>query len=121
MGNKKVLTITFCKVKSIESWNMPVQYTNTLHFPNLLLIIIVLALQAIVLCEYLEAGNVDLDKKKVIELGAGSGIVGIVSTLLGKSCLYMYYDQLTNRVPVFHLKNVIIKWYPLYTQEPIQL
>lgn len=38
---------------------------------------------AIVLCEYLEAGNVDLDKKKVIELGAGSGIVGIVSTLLG--------------------------------------
>lgn len=45
-------------------------------------------MQAIVLCEYLEAGNVDLDKKKVIELGAGSGIVGIVSTLLGKSSQY---------------------------------
>lgn len=119
MGNKKVLTITFCEVKSIESWNMPVQYTYT-SFSKLTLTI-VLALQAIVLCEYLEAGNVDLDKKKVIELGAGSGIVGIVSTLLGKSCLYMYYDQLNNRVPVFHLKNVIIKWFPLYTQGPIQL
>lgn len=45
-------------------------------------------MQAIVLCEYLEAGNVDLDRKNVIELGAGSGIVGIVSTLLGKSSQY---------------------------------
>lgn len=38
---------------------------------------------AIVLCEYMEAGNVHLVEKNVIELGAGSGIVGIVSTLLG--------------------------------------
>ncbi|XP_048775995.1 protein N-lysine methyltransferase METTL21A-like isoform X2 [Ostrea edulis] len=38
---------------------------------------------AIVLCEYLETGNVVLEHKKVIELGAGSGLVGIVATLLG--------------------------------------
>ncbi|XP_060067340.1 protein N-lysine methyltransferase METTL21A-like [Ylistrum balloti] len=38
---------------------------------------------AIVLCEYLEK-NVELvNGKKVIELGAGSGIVGIVAALLG--------------------------------------
>ncbi|XP_061163828.1 protein N-lysine methyltransferase METTL21A-like [Saccostrea echinata] len=38
---------------------------------------------AIVLSEYLEAGNVHLEGKRVLELGAGSGLVGIVATLLG--------------------------------------
>lgn len=47
--------------------------------------IIVFVLQVIVFCEYLEVGNVDFDKKNVIELGAGFGIVGIVLILFGKS------------------------------------
>lgn len=67
------------------------EYASAIHIHSSfskLTLTIVLALQAIVLCEYLEAGNVDLDKKNVIELGAGSGIVGIVSTLLGKSSQY---------------------------------
>lgn len=50
--------------------------------------IIVFVLQVIVFCEYLEVGNVNFDKKNVIELGAGFGIVGIVLILFGKSCLY---------------------------------
>ncbi|XP_062600843.1 protein N-lysine methyltransferase METTL21A-like [Saccostrea cucullata] len=38
---------------------------------------------AVVLSEYLEAGHVHLEGKRVIELGAGSGLVGMVATLLG--------------------------------------
>ncbi|XP_018415902.1 PREDICTED: protein N-lysine methyltransferase METTL21A [Nanorana parkeri] len=38
---------------------------------------------AIVLCMYLEAGGINLEGRSVIELGAGTGLVGIVATLLG--------------------------------------
>ncbi|XP_067154922.1 protein N-lysine methyltransferase METTL21A [Apteryx mantelli] len=38
---------------------------------------------ALVLCAYLEAGNVDLCDRAVIELGAGTGLLGIVAALLG--------------------------------------
>ncbi|XP_007228982.2 protein N-lysine methyltransferase METTL21A [Astyanax mexicanus] len=38
---------------------------------------------AVVLCMYLELGHVDLKGKTVIELGAGTGLVGIVAALLG--------------------------------------
>ncbi|XP_072527500.1 protein N-lysine methyltransferase METTL21A [Salminus brasiliensis] len=38
---------------------------------------------AVVLCMYLELGRVDLKGKTVIELGAGTGLVGIVAALLG--------------------------------------
>lgn len=41
--------------------------------------------QAVVLCMFLEMGNVDLKGKKAIELGAGTGLVGIVAALLGKN------------------------------------
>jgi len=34
---------------------------------------------------FLEMGNVDLKGKKAIELGAGTGLVGIVAALLGKN------------------------------------
>ncbi|NXQ37694.1 MT21A methyltransferase, partial [Catharus fuscescens] len=38
---------------------------------------------AVVLCAYLEMGGIDLRDRSVIELGAGTGLLGIVVTLLG--------------------------------------
>ncbi|KAM4670208.1 protein N-lysine methyltransferase METTL21A isoform 1-T1 [Amazona ochrocephala] len=38
---------------------------------------------AVVLCAYLEMGGIDLRDRSVIELGAGTGLLGIVATLLG--------------------------------------
>ncbi|XP_074767294.1 protein N-lysine methyltransferase METTL21A isoform X2 [Athene noctua] len=38
---------------------------------------------AVVLCAYLEMGSIDLRDRSVIELGAGTGLLGIVATLLG--------------------------------------
>ncbi|CAM5147888.1 unnamed protein product [Eretmochelys imbricata] len=38
---------------------------------------------AVVLCTYLEMGSIDLQGRSVIELGAGTGLLGIVATLLG--------------------------------------
>ncbi|KAM4538310.1 protein N-lysine methyltransferase METTL21A [Fundulus diaphanus] len=38
---------------------------------------------AVVMCMYLELGAVELKGKKAIELGAGTGLVGIVAALLG--------------------------------------
>lgn len=38
---------------------------------------------AVVMCMYLELGLVEMKGKKVIELGAGTGLVGIVTALLG--------------------------------------
>ncbi|XP_075036324.1 protein N-lysine methyltransferase METTL21A [Mixophyes fleayi] len=38
---------------------------------------------AVVLCMYLEAGGINLQGRSVIELGAGTGLVGIVAALLG--------------------------------------
>ncbi|XP_044159968.1 protein N-lysine methyltransferase METTL21A [Bufo gargarizans] len=38
---------------------------------------------AVVLCMYLEAGGVHLQGRSVVELGAGTGLVGIVAALLG--------------------------------------
>ncbi|NXU10029.1 MT21A methyltransferase, partial [Pardalotus punctatus] len=39
---------------------------------------------AVVLCAYLEMEGIDLRDRSVIELGAGTGLLGIVVTLLGK-------------------------------------
>lgn len=36
------------------------------------------------MCMYLELGQVELKGKVVIELGAGTGLVGIVAALLGE-------------------------------------
>lgn len=38
------------------------------------------------MCIYLELGQIELPGKEVIELGAGTGLVGIVAALLG-GCL----------------------------------
>ncbi|NWI06475.1 MT21A methyltransferase, partial [Tichodroma muraria] len=42
---------------------------------------------AVVLCAYLEMEGIDLRDRSVIELGAGTGLLGIVVTLLGKGFL----------------------------------
>lgn len=38
---------------------------------------------AVVLCMYLEAGGIDVKGRSVVELGAGTGLVGIVAALQG--------------------------------------
>ncbi|KAK1196603.1 MT21A methyltransferase, partial [Pygoscelis papua] len=45
---------------------------------------------AVVLCAYLEMGGIDLRDRSVIELGAGTGLLGIVATLLGKGFFFVY-------------------------------
>ncbi|NXM83681.1 MT21A methyltransferase, partial [Oenanthe oenanthe] len=50
---------------------------------------------AVVLCAYLEMGGVDLRDRSVIELGAGTGLLGIVVTLLGKGFLLSPLKQIT--------------------------
>lgn len=44
------------------------------------------------MCMYLELGQVEIKGKVAIELGAGTGLVGIVAALLGeyikKTCLH---------------------------------
>lgn len=42
------------------------------------------ASQAVVMCMYLELGKVELKGTEAIELGAGTGLVGIVAALLGE-------------------------------------
>ena len=41
--------------------------------------------QAVVLCEYLTRNEDTVKRKRVIELGAGTGLVGIVAASLGMS------------------------------------
>ncbi|NWH63002.1 MT21A methyltransferase, partial [Geococcyx californianus] len=57
---------------------------------------------AVVLCAYLEMGGIDLQDRSVIELGAGTGLVGIVATLLGKSfvCLFISIYTCSARVTI---------------------
>ncbi|NXD80081.1 MT21A methyltransferase, partial [Halcyon senegalensis] len=51
---------------------------------------------AVVLCAYLEIGGIDLRDRSVIELGAGTGLLGIVATLLGKD-LFCAHVTITDR------------------------
>ncbi|XP_075567210.1 protein N-lysine methyltransferase METTL21A isoform X1 [Pelecanus crispus] len=56
---------------------------------------------AVVLCTYLEMGGIDLRDRSVIELGAGTGLLGIVATLLGKGfCLHILLYRLGARVTI---------------------
>lgn len=45
------------------------------------------------MCMYLELGRVELKEKKAIELGAGTGLVGIVAALLGE-CIITNHQKL---------------------------
>ncbi|NWU75572.1 MT21A methyltransferase, partial [Onychorhynchus coronatus] len=51
---------------------------------------------AVVLCAYLEMEGIDLRDRSVIELGAGTGLLGIVATLLGKSFFVCSFKTLNN-------------------------
>lgn len=46
------------------------------------------------MCMYLELGKVELKGKGAIELGAGTGLVGIVAALLGEFIITMLYTIL---------------------------
>ncbi|NXP71787.1 MT21A methyltransferase, partial [Ramphastos sulfuratus] len=52
---------------------------------------------AVVLCAYLEIGGIKLQNRSVIELGAGTGLLGIVATLLGKD---FFFVQTNLHLPV---------------------
>ncbi|NWX12644.1 MT21A methyltransferase, partial [Aegotheles bennettii] len=51
---------------------------------------------AVVLCAYLEMGGIDLRDRSVIELGAGTGLLGIVATLLGKGFFVCLFNAIYN-------------------------
>ncbi|XP_061858006.1 protein N-lysine methyltransferase METTL21A isoform X7 [Colius striatus] len=55
---------------------------------------------AVVLCTYLEIGGIDLRDQSVIELGAGTGLLGIVATLLA---LKSSSGELLIHILLYHL------------------
>ncbi|KAL7831511.1 hypothetical protein SRHO_G00310140 [Serrasalmus rhombeus] len=58
---------------------------------------------AVVLCMYLELGHVDLKGRAVIELGAGTGLVGIVAALLGATV------TITDRKPALEFLSANVR------------
>ncbi|XP_061571396.1 protein N-lysine methyltransferase METTL21A [Cololabis saira] len=58
---------------------------------------------AVVLCMYLELGKVELEGKRVIELGAGTGLAGIVAVLLGA------HVTITDREPALELLSANVR------------
>ncbi|XP_041834988.1 protein N-lysine methyltransferase METTL21A [Melanotaenia boesemani] len=58
---------------------------------------------AVVMCMYLELGRVELKGKRAIELGAGTGLVGIVATLLGA------HVTITDREPALDFLTANVK------------
>ncbi|KAI9526111.1 Methyltransferase-like protein 21A [Dissostichus eleginoides] len=59
---------------------------------------------AVVMCIYLEMGKVELKGKEVIELGAGTGLVGIVAALLGAKRV-----TITDREPAMDFLSANVK------------
>lgn len=71
---------------------------------------------AVVLCMFLELGNVDLKGKKTIELGAGTGLVGIVAALLGANV------TITDREPALEFLTANVREnIPPSQQEAVQV
>ncbi|XP_041637661.1 protein N-lysine methyltransferase METTL21A [Cheilinus undulatus] len=58
---------------------------------------------AVVMCMYLELGKVDLKGKEVIELGAGTGLVGIVAALMDAKV------TITDREPALDFLSANVK------------
>ncbi|XP_044523430.1 protein N-lysine methyltransferase METTL21A [Gracilinanus agilis] len=73
--------------------------------------------QAIVLCTYLEMGTLNLQGRSVVELGAGTGLVGIVAALLGahvtitdrKIALEFLQSNVQANLPHDIRPNVVVK------------
>ncbi|KAG8124691.1 hypothetical protein E2320_020101 [Naja naja] len=72
---------------------------------------------AVVLCTFLEMGGIDLQGRRVIELGAGTGLLGIVAVLLGaqvtitdrKPTLPLLEANVQNNLPVNLQSRAVIK------------
>ncbi|NXN68556.1 MT21A methyltransferase, partial [Himantopus himantopus] len=62
---------------------------------------------AVVLCAYLEIGGIDLRDRSVIELGAGTGLLGIVATLLGKGFFFFKKKQFTTVTSIICLRHTL--------------
>ncbi len=45
--------------------------------------------QALHLCQFFESESLDLSGTRIIELGGGTGLVGIVAARLGKALIYV--------------------------------
>uniref|UniRef100_A0A3P9IK45 Protein N-lysine methyltransferase METTL21A n=1 Tax=Oryzias latipes TaxID=8090 RepID=A0A3P9IK45_ORYLA len=58
---------------------------------------------AVVMCVYLELGKLELKGKRVIELGAGTGLVSIVAALLGA------HVTVTDRLPALDFLSANVK------------
>ncbi|XP_047432487.1 protein N-lysine methyltransferase METTL21A isoform X1 [Mugil cephalus] len=58
---------------------------------------------AVVTCMYLELGGVELKGRRVIELGAGTGLVGIVAALMGAHVI------ITDREPALDFLSANVK------------
>ncbi|KAM8721868.1 protein N-lysine methyltransferase METTL21A [Acanthopagrus schlegelii] len=58
---------------------------------------------AVVMCMYLEVGKVEVKGRQVIELGAGTGLVGIVAALLGARV------TITDRQPALDFLSANVK------------
>lgn len=65
--------------------------------------------QAVVMCMYLELGQVELKGKVAIELGAGTGLVGIVAALLGEYQPFITKKGDGNWKTVFLVVNCVFK------------
>ncbi|XP_019412018.1 PREDICTED: protein-lysine methyltransferase METTL21B [Crocodylus porosus] len=72
---------------------------------------------ALALCQYFEKQQLDFRGKQVIELGAGTGIVGILATLLGGDvtltdlplALEQLQENVARNVPAEHMARVRIR------------
>ncbi|XP_025048469.1 EEF1A lysine methyltransferase 3 isoform X1 [Alligator sinensis] len=73
--------------------------------------------QALALCQYFEEQQLDFRGKQVIELGAGTGIVGILATLLGGDVtltdlpltLEQLRENVARNVPAEHMARAHIR------------
>uniref|UniRef100_A0A3Q3PYV2 Protein N-lysine methyltransferase METTL21A n=1 Tax=Monopterus albus TaxID=43700 RepID=A0A3Q3PYV2_MONAL len=67
---------------------------------------------AVVMCMYLELGKVELKEKVAIELGAGTGLVGIVAALLGDITFSTFQGAkvtITDRQPALDFLSANVK------------
>ncbi|KAM6893580.1 protein N-lysine methyltransferase METTL21A-like [Xenentodon cancila] len=69
---------------------------------------------AVVMCMYLELGKVELKGKQALELGAGTGLVGIVAVLLGA------HVTITDREPALDFLSANVRTnLPTHFQESV--